>query len=68
MGFFGIGPLFLFDPNAVFWAPLTAHAIELAALAAFATGLGLNLPPSELRDGLASFSGARRRFLPGSGV
>lgn len=34
----------------------------LNALAAFATGLGLNLPASELREGLASFSGTRRRF------
>jgi len=34
----------------------------LNALAAFATGLGLNLPSSELREGLESFSGTRRRF------
>jgi UDP-N-acetylmuramate--alanine ligase len=34
----------------------------LNALAAFATGLGLNLPASELREGLESFSGTRRRF------
>jgi UDP-N-acetylmuramate--alanine ligase len=34
----------------------------LNALAAFAVGLGLSLPASELRDGLQSFSGTRRRF------
>jgi UDP-N-acetylmuramate--alanine ligase len=34
----------------------------LNALAAFATGLGLDLPASELREGLESFSGTRRRF------
>jgi UDP-N-acetylmuramate--alanine ligase len=34
----------------------------LNALAAFAVGLGLNLPASELREGLQSFSGTRRRF------
>jgi UDP-N-acetylmuramate--alanine ligase len=34
----------------------------LNALAAFATGVGLNLPASELREGLESFSGTRRRF------
>jgi UDP-N-acetylmuramate--alanine ligase len=34
----------------------------LNALAAFATGLGLDLPASDLREGLESFSGTRRRF------
>ena len=34
----------------------------LNALAAFATGLGLSLPASDLREGLESFSGTRRRF------
>jgi UDP-N-acetylmuramate--alanine ligase len=34
----------------------------LNALAAFATGLGLDYPASDLRDGLGSFSGTRRRF------
>lgn len=34
----------------------------LNALAAFACGLGLGLPAAELREGLASFSGTRRRF------
>jgi UDP-N-acetylmuramate--alanine ligase len=34
----------------------------LNALAAFATGLGLDLPATDLREGLESFSGTRRRF------
>jgi UDP-N-acetylmuramate--alanine ligase len=34
----------------------------LNALAAFATGLGLDRPASDLREGLESFSGTRRRF------
>jgi len=34
----------------------------LNALAAFVTGLGLNYPASDLRAGLESFSGTRRRF------
>jgi len=34
----------------------------LNALAAFVTGLGLDYPASDLRDGLESFSGTRRRF------
>ncbi len=34
----------------------------LNALAAFACGLGLGLPSAALREGLASFSGTRRRF------
>lgn len=34
----------------------------LNALAAFACGLGLGLPAASLREGLASFSGTRRRF------
>ncbi len=34
----------------------------LNALAAFVTGLGLDYSASDLRDGLASFSGTRRRF------
>lgn len=34
----------------------------LNALAAFACGLGLGLPAAALREGLASFSGTRRRF------
>jgi UDP-N-acetylmuramate--alanine ligase len=34
----------------------------LNALAAFVTGLGLDLPATDLREGLESFSGTRRRF------
>ena len=34
----------------------------LNALAAFVTGLGLDCPAADLRAGLASFSGTRRRF------
>ncbi len=34
----------------------------LNALAAFVTGLGLDYPAADLRAGLASFSGTRRRF------
>ena len=29
-GFFAGGTLFAFDPDAVFWAPLAAHALEIA--------------------------------------
>jgi UDP-N-acetylmuramate--alanine ligase len=34
----------------------------LNAMAAFVTGLGLDLPAADLRTGLESFSGTRRRF------
>lgn len=34
VGFFAGGALFAYDPDAVFWAPLAAHALELAGLAA----------------------------------
>jgi UDP-N-acetylmuramate--alanine ligase len=34
----------------------------LNAMAAFVTGLGLDYPATELREGLQSFSGTRRRF------
>jgi len=41
---------------------VTGRHNAMNALAAFATGLGLDYPASDLRDGLAAFSGTRRRF------
>ncbi len=32
-GFFAAGTLFVYDPEAVFWAPLAAHALEIAWIA-----------------------------------
>ena len=39
-GFFAGGAIFAFDPDAVFWAPLLAHLIEIAWLAIRTGALG----------------------------
>jgi UDP-N-acetylmuramate--alanine ligase len=48
----------------VFWLSVPGRHNVLNATAALATGLGLGLPMGELRDGLKTFRGARRRFEP----
>ncbi len=45
-GFFATGAIFAFDPEAVFWAPLAAHALEIAWLAA-RIGLRQHHPDTE---------------------
>jgi UDP-N-acetylmuramate--alanine ligase len=46
----------------VFWLSVPGRHNVLNAAGALAVGLGLGLPVADLRDGLASFRGARRRF------
>ena len=48
----------------VCWLSVPGRHNVLNAAAAVATGLGLGLPLAELRAGLQSFRGARRRFEP----
>jgi UDP-N-acetylmuramate--alanine ligase len=48
----------------VFWLSVPGRHNVLDAAAAVATALGLGFPVAEVRDGLASFRGARRRFEP----
>jgi MFS family permease len=57
-GFFAGGALFAFDPEAVFWAPLAAHLLEIAW---FAKRVYL-LPPRDVNGGAA----APRRVASGS--
>jgi len=61
-GFFAGGALFAFDPEAVFWAPLVAHLLELAWFAIRSGALRTTALPSQ---GLtASTDGGAKRQDP----
>jgi hypothetical protein len=48
-GFFAGGALFAFDPEAVFWAPLAAHAIELLGFAVRSWTPKMDVPSPETK-------------------
>jgi len=67
-GFIAAGTLFTFDPDAIFWAPLAAHAMEIAWFAIRSGSLRTTTLPDRRAALKAVMPEAQARFLKSAWV